>query len=386
MRKLFALIMILILLPLPLVAAEESSDLPVPAPTLTPEEWGNKKVPYARQPEDIDVVPMEELPPVVEGQHHYLLLCIDQWKRDPRPDNSKPPMLNGRRRDMYGNTDGIMLVTLDTRAHRIMLTSIIRDAIIRKITSTDDKEKHGRINYVYNDLGPEALCQTISQHLGIRVEKYIMFTWRQLANIIDYMGGVQVTLNTQDEIKKLRGVIWEGSVFDPNGNDLFDDGSHPTGVYTFKNPEDKVIDYQSTKIDKKTAGVSAVVYMRIRKDSAQGDLMRTQRARNVIQSLSKKCKAMTWDEAQGLANNLLENNNKTNMNLNEIIEAAKYAYELRECTIEELRIPHVDIARRPIYFNKMMAQEINWPYCREAFQEYLQNSFLVADDEDDDDF
>ena len=201
MRKLFALIMILILLPLPLVAAEESSDLPVPAPTLTPEEWGNKKVPYARQPEDIDVVPMEELPPVVEGQHHYLLLCIDQWKRDPRPDNSKPPMLNGRRRDMYGNTDGIMLVTLDTRAHRIMLTSIIRDA-----------------------------------------------TWRQLANIIDYMGGVQVTLNTQDEIKKLRGVIWEGSVFDPNGNDLFDDGSHPTGVYTFKNPEDKVIDYQSTKI------------------------------------------------------------------------------------------------------------------------------------------
>ena len=129
-----------------------------------------------------------------------------------------------------------------------------------------------------------------------------------------------------------------------------------------------------------------MVYMRIRKDSSEGDLMRTQRARNVIQALSKKCKAMTWDEAQGLANNLLENNNKTNMNLNEIIEAARYAYELRECTIEEMRIPHEDIARRPILFCEMQAQEINWPYCREAFQEYLQNSFLVADDGEDDDF
>ena len=386
MRKLLALIMILLLLPLPLAVAEESADLAVPTPTLSPEEWGKKKLPHERQPEHIEVVPMDELPPVVEGQHHYLLLCIDQWKRDPRPDNSKPPTLHGLRRDMYGTTDGIMLVTLDTRAHRIMLTSIIRDAIIRKIDSTEKEEKHGRINYVYNDNGPEALCQTISQHLGVRVEKYIMFTWRQLANIIDYMGGVQITLNTQSEIRKLQGVIWEGTVFDPNGNDLYNNGKHPTGVYTFKNPEGKVIDYHSDKIDKKTAGVSAVVYMRIRKDSSEGDLMRTQRARNVIQALSKKCKAMTWDEAQGLANNLLENNNKTNMNLNEIIEAAKYAYELRECTIEEMRIPHEDIARRPILFCEMLAQEINWPYCREAFQEYLQNSFLVADDEDDDDF
>lgn len=384
MRKLFALILALILLPLPLAWAEDTEA--TPAPTLTPEQWGKKTVEHERLPEHIEIVPMDELPPVVEGQHHYLLLCIDQWKRDPRPDDSDPPTLHGQRRDMYGNTDGIMLVTLDTRAHRIMLTSIIRDAIVRKYTSTEKSEKFTRINYVYNDYGPEVLCETISQHLGVRIEKYIMFTWRNLANIIDCLGGVQVTLNTQSEIAKLRGVIWEGSVFDPNGNDLYYNGKHPTGVYTFKNPEGKVIDYQSDKIDKKTAGVSAVVYMRIRKDSSEGDLMRTQRARNVIQALSKKCKTMTWDEAMSLANVLLENNNKTNMSLNEIIEAAGYAYELRECTIEEMRIPHEDIARRPILFAKMLAQEINWPYCREVFQDYLQNSFLVADDEDDDDF
>ena len=88
MRKLLALIMILLLLPLPLAVAEESADLAVPTPTLSPEEWGKKKLPHERQPEHIEVVPMDELPPVVEGQHHYLLLCIDQWKSKPRPKDA----------------------------------------------------------------------------------------------------------------------------------------------------------------------------------------------------------------------------------------------------------------------------------------------------------
>ena len=393
MRKLLALILVMLILPLPLTLAEEATEAPAPAPTLTPEQWGKKSVTHERFPEHIEVVPLDELPPVVEGQHHYLLLCIDQWVRDPRPEGAKPPTgYGGIRRDMYGNTDGIMLVTLDTRAHRIMLTSIIRDAIIHKITSTENEEKFGRINYVYNDLGPDALCQTISQHLGVRVEKYIMFTFKQLANIIDYLGGVQITLNTASEIQKLRGVCLRGTVFDPNGNDLYNNGRHPTGLYTFRTSEYAEAQNKANlaqdpdKIIKQTGGVSAVLYMRIRKDSSEGDLMRTQRARNVIQALSQKCKKMTWDEVQGLANNVLENNNLTNMNLNEILEAAKFAFDLRECTIEEMRIPHEDIARRPILFAEMLAQEINWPYCREAFQDYLQNSFLVADDDEDDDF
>ena len=78
----------LLLLPLPLAGAEQLS---TPAPTLTPEEWANKTLPYKRLPESIEIVPMDELPPIVDGQHHYLLLCIDHWVRDARPDNAKPP-------------------------------------------------------------------------------------------------------------------------------------------------------------------------------------------------------------------------------------------------------------------------------------------------------
>ena len=394
MRKLFALILVLLLLPLPLAGAEETpTPEPTPAPTLTPEQWVKQALPHNRMPAHIETIPWDELPPVVEGQHHYLLLCIDQWVRDPRPDGSKPPTgYGGQRRDMYGNTDGIVLLTLDTRAHRIMLTSIIRDAIIQKVTSTPEEEKFGRINYVYNDLGPEALCQTISQHLGVRIEKYIMFTFKQIANIIDYMGGIQIEL-TDAEISALKYTVLSGTVTDPNGRDLQASGRHPAGVYTFKTMDwaekrnqetEKEINGDKTKVIKRTGGCSAVLYMRIRKFGGGGDFMRTQRARKVLSILADNCRTMTWDDAQALANNILENNNKTNMNLEDILQAARYAYDLRECTIEELRIPGEN-AVRAIGFADMAAQELNWPVCREAFQDYLQNSFLVADDEDDDD-
>ena len=64
------------------------------------------------------------------------------------------------------------------------------------------------------------------------------------------------------------------------------------------------------------------------------------------------------------------------------ILAAGYAYDLRDCTIEELRIPQEGAVRR-ILFAKMMTEELNWPVCRDAFASYLQNSFLGAEDDDD---
>ena len=285
---------------------------------------------------------------------------------------------------MYGNTDGIVLVTLDTRAHRIMLTSFIRDAIIQKSTSTEDDEKFGRINYVYNDYGPEELCKIISEHIGVRIEKYILFTFKQIANIVDYLGGVDIEL-TDAEINALQYTVLRGTVTGPDGKDLQDKGTHPAGVYSFKTTPWAEAQNAKTdaKVIKRTGGCSAVLYMRIRKFGGGGDFMRTQRARTVLSLLADKCREMTWDDAKALANNILENNNMTNMNLDDMLQAAEQAYSLKECTMEELRIP-VDGAVRAINHANMMAQEVNWPVCREAMYDFLQNSWLVMDEDDDD--
>ena len=338
--------------------------------SLADTSWAKQNLPDARLPEPIEIVPYDELPPDNPDQHHYLLLCIDQREQPARPDDAKSPVNSqGQRLDFYGNTDGIVIVTLDTRAKRIMLTSIIRDAIILKPNSTEDQPRYGRINYVYNDFGPEALCRVISEHLGFRVEKYIMFTFWQVRDIIALPmlgGGVDVYLKAED-INYLRDAyeVDAGWVVSTDGQyDIARNRRAPEGVYHLK-------------------PWAAVLYMRIRKNNKLGDLMRTQRARNVLSSLADKCRTFTLDEAIALANELASCNNKTNMSIQDIIEAAGYAWSLRDCVIEELRIP-ADEDVRPITHANMSAKEINWPSAREKMADFLQNSFLVIDDDDDD--
>lgn len=311
-----------------------------------------------RTPMPVSTVPDGEISEIMEGQHHYLLLCTDLWKAPVRPAGAPAPVQeNGRRRDLYGNTDGIVLVTLDTRGHRVMLTSFIRDALIQKPTGGI-----GRINYVYNDFGAEELCRVISRHIDVRVEDYLLFDFTQIARIVDYLGGVDIELNASEISYLQRYAVPDGSVRDAKtGRDLRG-GVHRPGLYHFN-------------------GHAAVIYMRIRKAGGGGDFMRTQRARTVMSTLADKCREISWEEAEALVNNIMDNNTSTNINLEGMLEAAKYAYSLRDCTIEELRLPP-EGAVTPITYASMAAQEVDWEACRQAMNHYLRNSFLVEDDEE----
>ncbi len=354
-RRLICFLMFIVLL---VPAAASASD------TTWADEFKNQ---YERNPVPIEIVPWDELPPDNPDQHHYLLLVLDQKRIDARPDDAKNPSeAAGKHKDNWGNTDGIVILTLDTRAKRIMLTSIIRDAIIQRPDSTETKKHYGRINYVYNDYGPEALCRLISEHLGFRIEKYIMFTFFKVRDVIalPILGGsVDIDLTSED-IKYLRNnyVVNRGQVVSIDGKFDARDLRAPAGTYRLQ-------------------PWAAVLYMRIRKNNSQGDLMRTQRARNVLSALADKCRGFTFEQANELANELAKNNTKTNLSAQDMLEAAGYAWSLRDCTIEELRIP-ADEDSRPIKYADMTAREINWTVSRSKMQDFLQNSFLVIDDDE----
>lgn len=215
MKRLMSLLLMLCLL-IPCLAAPALADTPKPIPTI-----------------DYDSIPEPR-----EGLHHYLLLCSDQWT------------------NKLVNTDGIVIVTLDTVTHRIMLTSIIRDALVERPDGVI-----GRINYIARNSGPEALCKVISQHLGIKIEKYILLNFQMIANIIDYLGGVDITVNASEAAYLRRYPLDPGQ-------------TEPTmaqaGTYRF-------------------TGRAAVIYMRIRKAGGGGDFMRTQRARTVLSTLADQC-------------------------------------------------------------------------------------------------
>ena len=284
------------------------------------------------QPQPIEIIPYEQLPENLDGQHHYLLLCTDSWKANPKN---------------LGNTDGIVLVTLDTRAHRVMLTSIIRDALVQRPDG-----KIGRINYIAKNYSPEDLCKVISQHLNVKVEDYILFDFGQIARIIDHLGGVDITVDAS-EASYLRRYPLENHQTSP--------AMGGAGTYKFY-------------------GRAAVIYMRIRKAGGGGDFMRTQRVRTVLSTLADQCREITYEQANDLLNAVMENTLLTNMNTEQLVAAMDKAYSLRDCTIEELRIPQDD-AVHPITYAAMSVQELDWDMCREDFADYLTSSWLVMDEE-----
>ena len=286
----------------------------------------------ADTPQPVDTVPYDDLPPVIDGQTHVLLLCVDIWNATP---------------EHLGNTDGMVLVTLDRYAHRVMLTSMIRDALV------DKGDGHiGRINYIAHDSGPEALCRVLSQHLGVRIEKYLLFDFSQIQDIIDELGGVDITVTDAEASYLRRYAIPKDSTVPRLKGE---------GTYHFN-------------------GHSAVIYMRIRKAGGGGDFMRTQRVRTVLSTLADTCRTITYEEARALVDSVLRHTTLTNLNVDSMVHVMDEAYALRDCTIEELRIP-VDGAVHAIRYAGMAAQEVDWKMCREAMADYLENSFLVLHDE-----
>lgn len=287
----------------------------------------------ADTPTPIEKIPYDQIPENRDGIHHYLLLCMDQW--------------NGGLRD---NNDGIVLLTFDTRAGRIMLTSILRDSLVERPDG-----KIGRINYIVKNYGPEALCEIVSTHLNIRVEKYVIFNFQQIANIIDYLGGVEIDVEA-NEATYLKRYPLSPEQTTPSMN--------RAGTYLF-------------------TGRAAVIYMRMRKNNTGGDFMRTARVRKVLSILADKCRVMTYDQAKALLDSVVENSTTTNMSGDDLLKALDQAFSLRSCVIEELRIPAED-ARKPIEYAGMSVHDINWAMCREDMEEYLDCGWLVIENEDED--
>ena len=285
------------------------------------------------QPTPIETIPYDQIPANRDGIHHYLMLCMDHW--------------NG---GTNGNSDGIVLLTFDTRANRIMLTSFTRDSLVVRPDG-----KIGRINYIVKDWGPEALCKIISTHLNIKVEKYVIFNFQQVANIVDYMGGVEIEIDS-NEANYLRKYPLSPSQTTPSMG--------RAGTYLF-------------------TGRAAVIYMRIRKADNGGDFMRTQRVRNVLSILADKCRTMTYDQAKALLDSVVENSTTTNMSAEDLVKALDQAFSLRSCVIEELRLP-VEGGYKQIRYAGMSVQDIDWNKSRAAMEEYLECSWLVIEDEDED--
>jgi len=289
-----------------------------------------------QEPTPIYPLTADEIEPTPEGMHHYLLLCSDSW--------------SGSSEDEPRNTDGMMLVTVDTVAQRVMLTSFIRDMLVMRPDGI-----YGRLNGIAKRFSLEDLMATLNSHFGLQIEKYVLVDWTGVANIIDALGGVDITI-TRGEAIRLRDKMAYKS-----------DWTQPVlsgaGTYHFR-------------------GYAAVIYMRIRSDTAvdgeRYDYRRTTRARNVVSSLADSLREVDYNQALNIAHTVFSNITATNMTMHDLINAAGYAFELRNAEIEQFRVP-IDGTGDEFYYKEMATQQIDIPVNREALLEFLYESFTVRE-------
>lgn len=277
----------------------------------------------AVQPREIDPLAYDSLPEPQEGQHHYLLACIDNWKSE----NQK-----------LSNTDGVILVTLDTEAKRLLFTTFTREMLIKRPDGGI-----GRITYIAKNYGPEELCKIISTHFGVKVDKYIIFSMDNVQSIIDAMGGVYITVTDAEADYLNRYRISRDSTTPSMGKG---------GTYLF-------------------GGHAAVIYMRIRKVGGDGDAGRTRRMRTVLSTLANDYADATLGEAMSLLSAVSENLVTMNLTMADLVEAAGYAMELRGVEPEGMQMPS-DAALEPITYAGMETRQVDFEMARKELADFLK--------------
>lgn len=102
-----------------------------------------------------------------------------------------------------GRTDTIMILSVNRELGSAKLTSIMRDTWV-KIPG----RKNNKINAANVFGGPELVVETVNASFGTDIQNYILINMRDLADIIDLFGGVDLELS-ESEVKVANDYINE---------------------------------------------------------------------------------------------------------------------------------------------------------------------------------
>ncbi len=284
----------------------------------------------AAQPRPITPLDYDTLPDPPAGQHHFLLTCVDSW--DGTADN-------------MSNTDGTILVTMDTAAKRLIFTTFSREMLVQRPDGDI-----GRFTYIAKNYGMDAMCRTVSTHFGVKVDKYIVFNMDNVQDIIDAMGGVYITVTDAEADYLNRYRISRDSTKPSMGKG---------GTYLF-------------------SGHAAVIYMRIRKVGGDGDNGRMRRMRTVLSTLAQKYSEVDLGTAMELLTAVRGCIVQTNMSLQDMMQALNYAFDLRGVTPEGLQMPPVE-AMEDITYAGMATRQVDFEYARQVLADFLEQGYAVMD-------
>lgn len=226
--------------------------------------------------------------------------------------------------DFEGNSDSIMILSINTETKQIKLISILRDTLVP--IEYKGKTTYAKINSAYQRGGPQLAIQTLNRCFGLDISEYATVNFFGMVDIIDAVGGIEATI-TEDELKK------KGSS-KPNLNGSMDEICEQLNL----DAEDYYITEAGTQ---HLNGVQAVAYSRVRHcESAWGtnnDFGRTDRQRHVLEQLFEKLKGLEKSQYVPLAKAMIPCT-ETSLSYAEIMGVA-FDVMFSSPTFSQTRIP-----------------------------------------------
>ena len=228
--------------------------------------------------------------PVNTQVKHYLLLGQDGYDEEISES---------------ARTDTVVLVSLDRKYNRVIMTSIMRDSQIETVRGNTTK-----VNLLFRANGLEGMTECIEKQLDIDIEGAVLVNFEHVKPVIDALGGVDIEI-TEDEWIRIRKILQYKDPNMPKGPGM----THMTGRI-------------------------ALAYMRDRSSGMTGDFGRTERQRKVVSQLFDKCRNLSLMDLIGVYNQVSEGM-MMSLSAIDILAAIKDGYSLivSDADFVEHRIP-----------------------------------------------
>ena len=225
-----------------------------------------------------------------------------------------------------GNSDSIMILSLNTKLKTVKIVSVMRDTIVP--IEQDGKTKYGKINSAYAK-SPEVAIKTLNRIFDLDISEYATVNFFGMSKIIDAVGGIDATV-VEDELK------WKGHDH-PNLNNCMDEICQNLGLdakkYYIKSPGDYHMN-----------GVQAVAYSRVRNCKSvwgtNNDYGRTDRQRHVMEQLFNRAIKLDKGSYAKLAKALIPCT-ETSLSYTQVLGLA-FDVLLDKPTFKQARLPQDD--------------------------------------------
>jgi LCP family protein required for cell wall assembly len=259
-----------------------------------------------------------------------------------------------RDKSWNGNSDSMMLVSINYSEKRVSVVSLMRDTYV-DISGVG----YAKLNAAYAYGGGPLLTSTVSDTYKVDVSKYAAVDFENMIEIIDALGGIDLEM-TDAEVNVANGYMLD--MCNTLGLDGYDYVLPGGGIYHCN-------------------GVQAVAYARNRY-VGNSDYARTERQRYVISQIVAEVKRMSVTQLTQFVKDVLPLVTH-NMEESEIWDMVTKAPEILTYEFVQDRIPY-DNMYDVIYVNGQDMLVPQWETTIEKLHETIYGTGAVSDNSDND--